>query len=181
MSRPRIFLSLGVASLALIVLAGAAAATSAKTMSVRMTFTGAYKGVVSWTHVQNGPGTRLITYGCVQWTVPGKPLRYAVIFGEAGYDSKQSLVLKFDYQASELGRAHRLRTEQLVGLAVIPPDRTQYATYLRGKAPVSVMLAPDLRSGTFVARNLENFPPATRRLLHVTGTWKCASVIRRRF
>lgn len=158
--------------------AGAGAAASARTMTVRIAFSGAYTGNVRWTHAQNGQGTRLVTYGCMQWNIPGKPLRYALIFGDAGYQLKQSLLLKFDYDPARLGRALRLRSDQLAGIVVVPPDRKEYATLGAPRATVTIMLAPNLLGGSFVVRNLQPLSSGNRRL-HIRGTWSCASIIRR--
>ena len=176
-SRRHILLLVATAALAAAA-AGAAAATSTETMSVRIAFSGAYAGNVRWSHAQNGPGNRLVTYGCMHWNIPGKPLRYALIFGDAGYEPKQSLLLKFDYHRARLGRAQRLRSDQLAGVVVVPPDRHEYATLGASRAAVTITLAPNLLGGSFAVRNLQRLSSSGRRLL-IRGTWKCSSIIRR--
>jgi hypothetical protein len=173
--RGRVLLWLAAAALAATALAGTSAATSAKTMSVRITFTGGYKGHVNWSHIQNGSGTQLVTYGCMRWQIPGKPLRYAVIFGQA-YEQKQSFLAKFDYDANQLGRAHRFRRPEFLGVVVSTPDGKVYDAIDPGKAAVTITLAPNLLSGTFDARNLHDLDNGK---LNARGSWKCASLIKR--
>ena len=172
MSRARLVLAAILLSGA-VVAGGSAAATPAKKMLLRATFSGAYKGRINWVHVQNG-----ITYGCIQWTLPGKPLRYAIIFGEASYDLQPSFFIKFDYAASSLGRPHRLTRQELLGTSAVPPDRSKEYTSFDHPVQATVNLARNLRSGSFTIRNLHAFPEG-RGLLHVKGTWKCVSVARR--
>jgi hypothetical protein len=173
MSGSRAFALVAAAGLALAGTGGAVAARQAKTMSVRMTFSGAYKGTVSRTHTQNA-----LTYACIQWTLPGKPLRYALIFADDYNAKPPSIVLKFDYDAASFGRAHRLGAS-LGGVLVTTPDGKQWGG-LGGEGPVAaVTLGRDLRHGSFVVRNLPDMSGATRGRLNVTGSWRCASVIRR--
>jgi hypothetical protein len=175
-TRPLAVLLVAVAALTAAAV-GAAAVTLARPMSVRIAFSGAYTGNVRWSHAQNGPGTRLVTYGCMQWKIPGSGFGMR-IFGDAGYEPKQSLLLKFDYEPRRLGRAQRLRSDQLAGVVVVPPDRHEYATLGAPRASVTITLAPNLLGGSFAIRNLQRLSSSGRRL-HIRGTWKCASVIRR--
>ncbi len=170
--RSRVLLWLAAAALAATALAGTSGATSAKTMSVRITFSGVYKGRVNWGHAQNGPGTQLVTYGCMRWKIPGRPLRYAVIFGQA-YEQKQSFLAKFDYEESGLGRPHRFRRPDYLGVVVTTPAGNVYDAIDPGKAAVTITLATNLLGGTFDARNLHALD--TRGKLNVSGSWKCAS------
>ena len=155
------------------VVGASVAATPAKKLLLRATFSGAYKGRINWVHAQNG-----FSYGCIQWTLPGKPLRYAILFGDPSYDLQPSFFIKFDYAASSLGRPHRLTHEELKGTSAVPPDRSKEYTSFDHPVQATVNLARNLRSGSFTIRNLHAFP-AGRGLLHVKGTWKCASVSRR--
>jgi hypothetical protein len=168
----RTLVSVLAAGIALAAIGGAVGARP-KTMSVRMTFSGAYKGSVSRTHTANAT-----TYACIQWVLPGKPLRYALIFADDYGAKPPSITIKFDYEAGSLGRAHPLG-RALGGVTVTTPDGRQWGG-LGGEGPAAtVTLARDLRNGSFVVRNLPELSATTSRKLNVTGSWRCASVQRR--
>ena len=108
---------------------------------------------------------------------PGKPLRYLITFGDASYDQQPSFFIKFDYAPSSLGHPHKLTRQELQGASAVPPDRSNQYTSFDHPVQATINLAPSLKSGSFTIRNLRPFPSG-RGLLHVKGTWTCASVSR---
>jgi len=172
------------AAVALILAAPAGTSVSAGgTVTLTLRVSGAITSTSTWRHAGDAKDTLPAGWACKRFTKPnfpvkGRPLAYNLNFANRNLlTRKPGLFFAFYYDPAKLGKPQVLfRGQGGANILVVPKaNRTYGLGSVPSEVKITVTLARDYLSGSFVAEGLQGVLPTSGKVT-VRGSWTCTGL-----